>query len=119
MVPRRVQPPAPSGIELPLPSPAPFLVALGDRIRAHRERHNVTATSAAEALAMMAPSKQFLRLAIDKAKGACGANIETNLAAAVQDLRERAHRLDHCMQVMRMTSVSKAMLWTRIKALVR
>ena len=70
-------------------------------------------------LAMMAPPKKSLRLAIDKAKAAYGDCIETDLAKAIQDLRERPHRLDHCMQAMHMTTVSKAVLWTRIKALER
>lgn len=68
-------------------------------------------------LAMMAPPRKLLRLAIEKAKAAYGTSIETDLSKAIQDLRERPHRLDHCMQAMRMTTVSKAVLWTRIKAL--
>jgi hypothetical protein len=68
-------------------------------------------------LAMMAPQKKLLRLAIDKAKGAYGDSVESDLAKAIADLRERPHRLDHCMNSMRMTGVSKAVLWTRIKAL--
>ena len=67
---------------------------------------------------MMAPPRKLLRLAVDKAKGAYGASIEDDLAKAVQELRERPHRLDRCMQAMRMTTVSKAVLWTRIKALL-
>ena len=39
------------------------------------------------------------------------------LRKAVQSLRERPHRLDHCMQAMRMTTLPKAPLWKRIKAL--
>lgn len=68
-------------------------------------------------LAMMAPPKPLLRLAIDKAAGAYGDSVATDLARAIQDLRERPHHLDHCMHAMRMTTVSKAVLWTRIKAL--
>ena len=68
-------------------------------------------------LAMTAPPKRLLRRAIDKAAGAYGASIEADLAKAVQDLRDRPHRLDHCMQALRMTTVSRAVLWARIKAL--
>ena len=68
-------------------------------------------------LAMMAPPKALLRQAIAKAQGAYGASIEADLRKAIQDLRERPHRLDHCMQAMRMTTVPKALLWKRIKAL--
>ncbi len=68
-------------------------------------------------LAMMVPTKALLREAIVKAEGAYGAAIETDLRKAVQDLRERPHRLDHCMRAMRMTAVPKALLWKRIKAL--
>lgn len=68
-------------------------------------------------LAMMLPSKALLRDAIVKAEGAYGAAIETDLRNAIQNLRERPHRLDHCMRAMRMTTVPKALLWKRIKAL--
>jgi hypothetical protein len=68
-------------------------------------------------LAMMAPSKALLRQAIVKAQGAYGASIEADLRTAIQALRERPHRLDHCMQAMRMATLPKALLWKRIKAL--
>ena len=68
-------------------------------------------------LAMMAPPKALLRQAIAKAPGAYGASIEADLRQAIQALRERPHRLDHCMQAMRMTTLPKALLWKRIKAL--
>lgn len=68
-------------------------------------------------LAMMAPPRALLRQAIVKAQGAYGASIEADLRKAIQALRERPHRLDHCMQAMRMTAVPKALLWKRIKAL--
>jgi hypothetical protein len=68
-------------------------------------------------LAMMVPSKALLRDALFKAEGAYGAAIRTDLQGAVQSLRERPHRLDHCMRAMRMTAVPKALLWKRIKAL--
>jgi hypothetical protein len=68
-------------------------------------------------LAMMAPPKALLRQAIVKAQGAYGASIEADLRKAIQALRERPHRLDRCMQAMRMTTVPKALLWKRIKAL--
>ena len=68
-------------------------------------------------LAMMAPPKALLRQAIVKAQGAYGASIEADLRQAIQTLRERPHRLDHCMQAMRMTTLPKALLWKRIKAL--
>jgi Nucleotidyl transferase AbiEii toxin, Type IV TA system len=70
-------------------------------------------------LAMMAPPKKLLQLAIDKAKAAYGDSVDADLAKAIQDLRDRPHRLDHCMQVMRMDTVSKAVLWARIRALSR
>ena len=68
-------------------------------------------------LAMMMPSKALLRAAIVKAEGAYGTAIQDDLRKAVQNMRERPHRLDHCMRAMRMTTVPKALLWKRIKAL--
>ena len=70
-------------------------------------------------LAMMRPGKPLLRLAIEKAQAAYGAAVQTDLAKAIEDLRLRPHRLDSCMAAMRMTTVPKAVLWTRIKALGR
>ena len=68
-------------------------------------------------LAMMQPAKRLLQLAIAKAQAAYGDAIETALANAIQALREHPHRLDRCMAAMRITSVPKAVLWKRIKAL--
>ncbi|KQV47076.1 hypothetical protein ASC95_26600 [Pelomonas sp. Root1217] len=68
-------------------------------------------------LAMMQPARPLLRAAIEKAAAAYGDSVESSLASAVQDLRNRSHRLDACMGAMQMTTVSKAQLWARIKAL--
>ena len=68
-------------------------------------------------LAMMQPAKSLLHAAIAKAAVAYGDSIESSLTKAVQDLRDRPHRLDACMGAMRMTTLSKAQLWARIKAL--
>ncbi len=70
-------------------------------------------------LAMMAPPKALLKRAMAKAQGSYGDSVATHLASAVEDLRARPHRLDQCMQAMAMSTVSKAALWARIKALVR
>lgn len=68
-------------------------------------------------LAMMAPPRPLLRAGIDKAAGAYGDSIEASLDKAIADLRERPHRLDDCLSALQMTTVSKAQLWARIKAL--
>lgn len=70
-------------------------------------------------LAMMAPPKALMKQAMAKAQGAYGESVAADLASAVEDLRARPHRLDQCMRAMAMTTVSKAALWARIKALVR
>lgn len=70
-------------------------------------------------LAMMAPPKALMKRAMAKAQGAYGDSVLVDLDSAVADLRARPHRLDQCMQAMAMTTVSKAALWARIKALVR
>ena len=70
-------------------------------------------------LAMMQPPKKLLTAALAKARGAYGGSIDIDLNKAIQDLRDRPHRLDHCMAAMQMTSVPKALLWKRIKALSR
>lgn len=68
-------------------------------------------------LAMMAAPRKLLRMAAAKAASAYGASIEADLLKAIADLRQRPHRLDHCMQALRLTGVTKAVLWSRIKAL--
>jgi hypothetical protein len=70
-------------------------------------------------LAMMAPPKALLKRALAKAGAAYGDSVAADLNSAVEDLRARPHRLDQCMQAMAMTTVSKALLWARIRALVR
>lgn len=70
-------------------------------------------------LAMMAPSKALMQQALVKAQGAYGDSVATDLARAMEDLRARPHRLDQCMQALAMTGISKAALWTRIRALAR
>ena len=68
-------------------------------------------------LAMMVPAKQLLRAALAKAKSAYGDSVDAALAGAIQDLRDRPHRLDECMQSLGMTTVPKALLWKRIRSL--
>jgi hypothetical protein len=70
-------------------------------------------------LAMMKPGRPLLRQAVDKASAAYGDSVQADLVKAIEDLRLRPHRLDTCMAAMRMCTVPKAVLWTRIKALVR
>jgi hypothetical protein len=96
----------------PLDAAASKLLANSDRWR-----DDATLSRDLIDLAMMAPPKALLRQAIVKAQGAYGASIEADLRKAIQALRERPHRLDRCMQAMRMTTVPKALLWKRIKAL--
>lgn len=96
----------------PLDAAASKLLANADRWR-----DDATLSRDLIDLAMMAPPKALLRQAIVKAQGAYGASIEADLRQAILDLRERPHRLDQCMQAMRMTTVPKALLWKRIKAL--
>lgn len=68
-------------------------------------------------LAMMQPSKQLLRLAIEKSKAAYGDSITADLAKARDRLMTRPGRLERCMQMMQMT-VPKALVWQRLQALV-
>lgn len=70
-------------------------------------------------LAMMAPSKALLTQAMAKARDAYGDSVAADLAKAVQALHARPHRLGQCMQAMAVSTVSKAALWARIKALLR
>lgn len=70
-------------------------------------------------LAMASPRKAVLHLALDKARGAYGASIDRDLRAAVEGLRDRPARLEACMARLAMDGTPRALLWSRIKALVR
>lgn len=68
-------------------------------------------------LAMLAPSPAELRLALDKAAGAYGPSVETDLAKAIRRLQEREGRLERCMAAMAMT-LPVADVRTRITTLL-
>jgi hypothetical protein len=70
-------------------------------------------------LAMQDASRELLAAACTKAEAAYGASVRRSLAAAVQALRNRPHRLDECMRALSIHSISKAQLWERIRQLQR
>ena len=66
-------------------------------------------------LAMQRADKKLLEAACAKAETAYGASVRQALARAVQALHARPHRLEECMQALRVTSVSRAQLWQAIR----
>ena len=70
-------------------------------------------------LAMQRADKKLLVAACAKAETAYGASVRQALARAVQALHARPHRLEECMQALRVTSVSRAQLWQAIRRLGR
>jgi len=70
-------------------------------------------------LAMMSPPRTLVQHALVKAQAAYGDSVRIDLAKAIGALRERRHRLEQCMQALAMTTVSRAALWSRIRALER
>ncbi len=67
-------------------------------------------------LAMMQPKAKLLKQAIEKAQGAYGESIQSDLGKAIAHVLGREGRLERCMAAMQIT-VPKALLWQRIKAL--
>lgn len=67
-------------------------------------------------LAMLQPKGKLLAEAIAKASVAYGDSITSDLARAVQQLRDRKGRLTACMQALQI-NLPKALLWQRIRAL--
>lgn len=67
-------------------------------------------------LAMMQPGSALLGRAIAKAGAAYGSSIQTDLARAVTELAIREHRLERCMEALKI-EVPRAVVWARIKAL--
>lgn len=70
-------------------------------------------------MAMMVPTKALLQQALAKAETAYGASVRADLGRAVAMLKERPHRLDHCMRAMGMNSLPVALVWDRIRTLAR
>ena len=68
-------------------------------------------------LAMMQPDAALFRQALAKAKAAYGKSVVADLDKAIEALRARQHRLDRCMEALQISTVPKALLWKRIKAL--
>ena len=96
----------------PLDMAATKLLALSDRWRddAAMSRDLID-------LAMLPLTKAQRLEALTKAEVAYGASVREDLVKAIEDLRQRPHRLDLCMQAMAMRGLSKAALWSRIRAL--
>lgn len=68
-------------------------------------------------LAMIKPSKALLQRGIEKASGAYGRSVQQDLLKAIDAIATDPHKLDACIQDMRMTSTPKALLWKHIRAL--
>lgn len=68
-------------------------------------------------LAMQDGGRALLQAACAKAQAAYGDSVRKALADAVEALRKRPHRLGECMTALGITTVSKAQLWARIRAL--
>jgi hypothetical protein len=69
-------------------------------------------------LAMLAPSKNLLARAMDKARAAYGDAVERDLGKAITRLYERPGRLDECMAALQVTGVPKAVLWKHLRAIL-
>ena len=69
-------------------------------------------------LAMMAPSIDLLRKAIEKAEAAYGQAIRQDLAKAIQRLQERQGWLERCMEAMAM-DIPQAQVWQKARSLRR
>lgn len=70
-------------------------------------------------LAMMRPTISLLRDAVAKSEAAYGNCIKQDLERALLRLQEREGWLERCMQAMAMTTLSKAEVWQRLRALRR
>jgi hypothetical protein len=68
-------------------------------------------------LAMLELPKPVFAKAKQKAMLAYGAAVERDLNKAIIKMSERAGRLDECMTALKMDSVPKALLWSKIRKL--
>jgi hypothetical protein len=115
-----LDPPGPQDVLCAVPTLTPLDLAAG-KLLANSDRWMDGAVFSRDLidLAMMAPPPPLLRAAVAKAESAYGASIKVDLAKAIGYLRERPLRLDECMRAMRMDTVSRALLWQRIRNLER
>jgi hypothetical protein len=70
-------------------------------------------------LAMQDADRNLLQGACAKAEGAYGDSIRRALSEAIARLRARPGRLQECTAALRITAVSPAQLWQRIRNLER
>jgi hypothetical protein len=70
-------------------------------------------------LAMLDLSSHVRREAIAKASAAYGESISRDLKKAVERLSKRRGRLDECMTALKMGSTPEAVLWSKIRDLVK
>lgn len=69
-------------------------------------------------LAMMSPSLDLLRGAVEKAETAYGEAIRQDLGKAIQSLQDRHGRLERCIEAMAI-NLPKALVWKKLRALRR
>ena len=116
----QLEPPGEADFVCGLASLAPIDLA-AEKLLANADRWRDDAVFSRDLidLAMQGASRPLLEAACAKAEAAYGASVRASLAAAVQALRERRHRLDECMKALSMDKVSKAQLWAGIRRLER
>ena len=68
-------------------------------------------------LAMVDLTKDELKVALGKAKGAYGASVERDLAKAIESLSQRKGRLEQCMKALKIDTLPKARLLQKIRDL--
>lgn len=68
-------------------------------------------------LAMLEPDKALLQQAIEKATIPYGNSVVKDLNKAIEHLSKRKNRLEDCMNALKIESISKAVLWNRIRSL--
>lgn len=70
-------------------------------------------------LAMLGLKPQVLKEAMAKAEQAYGESIQRDLEKAVTTIAGRRGRLEVCMEALKITDVPKALLWKKIRGLVK
>ncbi|MCB0367292.1 MAG: nucleotidyl transferase AbiEii/AbiGii toxin family protein [Bdellovibrionales bacterium] len=68
-------------------------------------------------LAMLNLPTGTFRQALEKAALAYGGAVETDLIKAIESLKNRKGRLNHCMSTLKMDSTPEALLWEKIRSL--
>lgn len=68
-------------------------------------------------LAMLDLDKKTFKMALNKSKEAYGDSVEIDLTYGIEQFQQNPNRLDECMDALQIETISKALLWKKLRSL--